>query len=475
MKAFGSFRRRLAAAAIVLTALAFPAASLAAQTVKLETSLGVANVTNGDTKYAQSVNATYDQVVKLQLYYHNTELPDSGKVAKDLTVKINIPNKAGKKQDVTSKVSAANANSVTSNATVNLDRSDAYLQYIPGSAVWKHNTGTNKDVKYVETKISDNVVTSGAGLRLEDEKPCYNFAATVTVLARVMVPGVKIVKESQVHGQTSKWSNNNTAKPADVLDYIITYQNIGNSVEKKVVIRDSLPPKLQLVSGSTKVYNTKYPSGKVVDNDNVTNSGIYIGDYNPGQTGYVTFRVKIPAESALACGKTEFRNVGVARPEGMNEYYNTAITTVTKECAEQPQYSCDAFHVTLGEKRSVTVDKFDYTAKNGATFKSVVIDWGDQTDALTTDKAVGQKHQYTKDGSYTLTATAHFMVNGKEVANSGSCSQTAEFKTPTTPTTPETPKELPNTGAGDVIGMFGAMTVAGAVAYRLFLSRRIAR
>jgi len=234
---FNTVSKRLAAAAIVGLALAFPAASMAAQTVRLESSLGVANVTRGDNKYKQSVSASYDNVVKLQVYYHNRENPDSGKIAKNLTVKINIPSGAGKTQTVTSKVSADNAKTVKDTATIKLDRADAYLQYVPGSAVWRHNTGTNKNVTFVNTKISDKVVTSGAGLRLENEKPCFNFAATVTVLARVMVPGVSVEKHVSEDG---KWVTSNTANPGEVIKYMISYKNIGNTEQKDVVIRDSL-------------------------------------------------------------------------------------------------------------------------------------------------------------------------------------------------------------------------------------------
>lgn len=45
----------------------------------------------------------------------------------------------------------------------------------------------------------------------------------------------------------------------------------------------------------------------------------------------------------------------------------------------------------------------------------------------------------------------------------------------TPPTTPATPTTLVNTGPGDVIGAFSAVTVAGALGYRLYLSRRLAR
>ncbi|MGH7192334.1 MAG: hypothetical protein ACREJM_02235 [Candidatus Saccharimonadales bacterium] len=57
--------------------------------------------------------------------------------------------------------------------------------------------------------------------------------------------------------------------------------------------------------------------------------------------------------------------------------------------------------------------------------------------------------------------------------------------TPTPPTTPPTatttkttttiPTTLVNTGPGDVIGAFSAVSVAGALGYRLYLSRRLAR
>lgn len=479
MKLFRSMsrlRKRLFATAIVLTAVAFPiATTMAAQTVKLEGSLGVANVTAGDTKYSPAVNATYDQVVKLQVYYHNTENPDSGKIAKDLTVKINIPNSAGKTQAVSSKISATDAsNTVNSTATVNLANDDAYLQYIPGSAVWKHNTGTNASVKYVETKISDNVVTNGAGLRLEDEKPCYNFSATVTVLARVMRPGVKITKQVEKDGETNKWSQSNKAMPGDTLKYKISYTNNGNTNQTNVVIRDSLPVKMSLVPNSTYLYNQTNPSGVLYKSDNITHGGIVAGNYGPGAIAFVTFKVKVPAATELNCGETTFTNVGVVQPKGFNEYYDSAKTTVNKVCENQPVYSCDQFTLTAEKNRVVTVDTFKQTAKDGATFNNVVINWGDKSDALTTNTPVGQKHSYAKDGEYTISATAHFTVNGKDVTATGSCTQKVSFNTPGTPPSVTPPTELPNTGAGDVIGLFAAVTAAGAIMHR-FMSRRTLR
>lgn len=47
--------------------------------------------------------------------------------------------------------------------------------------------------------------------------------------------------------------------------------------------------------------------------------------------------------------------------------------------------------------------------------------------------------------------------------------------TPSTPAAPTTTTTLVNTGPGDVIGAFSAATVAGALGYRLYLSRRLSR
>ena len=82
-------KRLMAAAALIAIAVMLPVSSLAADKVQLEGTIGVANQTAGQTKYGPSTNASYDQVVKVEVYYHNKELPDSGKIANNLKVKIN--------------------------------------------------------------------------------------------------------------------------------------------------------------------------------------------------------------------------------------------------------------------------------------------------------------------------------------------------------------------------------------------------
>lgn len=166
-----------------------------------------------------------------------------------------------------------------------------------------------------------------------------------------------------------------------------------------------------------------------------------------------------------------------------------------------PAYTCDAFNVVADDNRSVTVSKFTTAATNGATFKNAVIDWGDKSAILTTTNAVGQTHQYTADGSYLISATAHFMIagqTGEVTADGPQCQQQVVFKssmppvvtpptstpptvvttsTPPAATTPTpastTPTTLVNTGTGSIAGLFTAATLIGAFVHRRLIARHL--
>ena len=114
--------------------------------------------------------------------------------------------------------------------------------------------------------------------------------------------------------------------------YMISYQNNSDQVQKNVVARTSLAPKLSLVPNSTYLFNSTNPNGVLLDSNNITNGGVVIGGYLPGAGAYVVFSAAFPFSSDLACGPTDIRSVGVVRPESMSEYYNTATTQTFKRC-----------------------------------------------------------------------------------------------------------------------------------------------
>lgn len=469
-RTFKGLPKKLVATALVALALAIPASSIADATVKFEAATTVSNATlnAGTDNWSPSTSASYNQVVAVQVVYNNDEEADSGKTASNVHVKVNIPATAGTTQTITTLAGGDNTNKVTGSATVNLDRTDAYLQYIPGTATWKHAETANGPMTKTEA-ISDDVVLNANGVNLGTENPCQ--AGSVVVQARVMIPGVSVDKYVRQSGATT-WATSINAKVGDTIQYEIAYKNTGNTTENDVEFRDQLPKGITYVPGSTKLKSGNYPNGLNVTSDAlVASNGITVGDYAPGAAAYVMFDAKVTGEN-LVCGQNTLRNIAFVQPTGMNYYYNTADVVVNKECANQPMYSCDAFHVTIGDKRTVTVDTFKTSQSNGATFSNVVINWGDQSQALTTNNAVGQKHAYASDGKYTIVATAHFKVNGQDVATTGSCTQVVNFTTPSTPTQPTT---LVNTGAGSAMGIAAAVAAVSAVAYSVLTGRRLTR
>jgi hypothetical protein len=241
---------------------------------------------------------------------------------------------------------------------------------------------------------------------------------------------------------------------------------------------------MTFVSGSTILENGSYPNGTPLGtaSGTITNQGVDIGDYAPGANAYIEITVKAPVAAQLTCGDNLFRNVGVAHPEGMNEYYNTADVHITGACTPPvttiPTYQCTDLHLTTSGL-TATIDQFTQSSSNGATFKDVSVDWDDGSSPLLTNTAIGQSHVYATYGKYTIVATTHFTVNGADVpASTDNCTYVVTFTAPGTPiatTTTPAPTSLVNTGPGQVIGLFAGVSIASAFAYRLYLSRKLAR
>src|SRR5665213_498003 len=151
---FNSLPKKLAAGALIALAISLPVANVVAYApVSIVAQTGIANVTAGDTTYSSSVNASYDQVVKIQVNYINDSAPQSGLVADNVHIKINIPATPGVTQTITTDTTGSNTNDVRSSAVANLSDSRAYLQYETGTTVAKV---TNTDGSISEFNVPDS-------------------------------------------------------------------------------------------------------------------------------------------------------------------------------------------------------------------------------------------------------------------------------------------------------------------------------
>lgn len=289
---------------------------------EVESDTAVANVTTGHTQYYSSVNAQINDVVKVQVWYHNMEGSTSGKTGDNFNVKVNIPGTSQTAHTITTVLGGTNTNVITNSTAVNTSVATT-LQYIPGTAYRKYNSGTNTNPNIVTVGIPDGVVT-GSGYNIPALQPCWNFEETITVQARVMSPAVSIVKRVRIQ-DTGSYVTNLVAKPGSKLDYAFEIKNEGNVTLHNVIIRDMLPAGVSYVPGSVSLRSALYPNGHSIS-DAIFGNGNNIGSFTPGSNAVITFRATVA--SNLASGTHTFTNYAYVRSDELSEKYNVAIVTV---------------------------------------------------------------------------------------------------------------------------------------------------
>ncbi len=192
---------------------------------------------------------------------------------------------------------------------------------------------------------------------------------------------------------------------------------------------------------------------------------------------------------------------------------NQTVTVTSANCkttivVSPPIQECVAL-TAFGVDVSKRQYRFTATTKqsNGSTLQSASFDFGDNTSAKNVGPAsattVVTNHTYATAGDYTITSTVNFnTISGVKSATCTAKVTAVPEACPINPSLPKdspkckpcelnptlpvdsplcqppvipptTPPELPNTGVGSVVGIFGAATVAGVTAHRLFLSRRL--
>jgi len=321
--------KKLIMALAVVGITATPFATAAASSILIESTTQVANQTAGDTNYQNSVSAKIDDVVKVQVWIHNREEADSGLVADNVKVNVKLPTSGGA---ITSTVAGTNTNSISNTTTVNLTSPGTTLQYISGTATWRHNSGTNTNITYVDTPVSDSIVAGGA--ILGNIQPCFNFESTVTIEARVIGSAVSIQKLVRVDGSGSAYTAQNTANPGQTLDYVLKIANLGNTTLTGVEAGDNMPPYMTYVPGSTLLVDTNTSSSGQALPDGITTGGVTIDNLAPGGGELVYFKLQLA--NNIPCGNHPLENVGIVKAQGIQEVYNVATTTVNVTCQTPP-------------------------------------------------------------------------------------------------------------------------------------------
>jgi len=298
----------------------------AAGSANMDSTLNVANATRGDVNYVNNVTANVDQVVKFQVWYHNTEEANSGRTADSLNIKVAMPNTLGQSHTVTSTVKGTNTNSVSKTASVTTTV-PTRLVYIPGTAVRRYNNGTNANPNWVTVAIPDSIVTSG--YTINHMNPCWNFQESIYVQARVNASYLSIDKLDKVQGGPN-WLKDVSAQPGNTIDYLVNIKNEGNTVIHNIVVRDAVPTGLQYVAGSARLINAANPNGVTIS-DSLVTTGVNIGNYNPGANAIVRYSVLVPATYS-PCGSVVWTNNVAAASSETSDITSSAIVRSSYVC-----------------------------------------------------------------------------------------------------------------------------------------------
>jgi uncharacterized repeat protein (TIGR01451 family) len=369
--------------------------------------------------------------VVLRTYVHNNANQSTNAsglgVAKGTKVRIALPTAEGQVLRARSYISATNAAQVE-DTTDMLGTSSFKVSYVPGSARLLRGTASYA--------LSDSIVSTGALIgdkTMNGNLPgCFDYAALVEIHVKITVtpkPDLQLTKEVRKSGTTT-WNKEISAKPGDKVQWILGTKNIGNVTLNEVKARDVLPPHLDVVPGSVKVYNGATSS---VQNDApLFGGGLILNTYPVAGVKYVMFETTVKDDFSTCT--IRLRNLAYANSkETPTEDQDSAVVNVTKDnCTPPtPTYSCDMLKAEISSGRLV---KFTTTASatNGASIVKYIYTYGDGKTEEFNAPTNTANHTYAADGNYSAKVQVVVSVNGTtKTIDGANCATTVNFNTPT--------------------------------------------
>lgn len=412
-------------------------------------------------------------------------------VAKDVHVKLLLPEEVGNGVDVMTHITSSNAkqDKIWDTGTLVNNSQKFSVNYVPGSAKIYNQAHING------MALNDDIMNAPKGAKIgyqnmDGNLPgCFEFSAYVYVKVKIAAPQIKFDKKVRLEGQgPADWKSEIHAKRGDRVEYVLDFKNTGSAVARNLILEDQLPSNVELVPGSVEWVDSNRPNGTPVTDSYLFDKGrgFGVGNYGVNGGGYIYFdaKVKDTVDECVA------KNVAHIRGDNIPKTEDDAVIIID-DCQPpvvNPVYSCDAL-------RATRISRFEYkfdteaTAENGAEIVSYTYDFGDNSTPLTTDKD-SVNHTYAEPGQYATKVTVNVDVNGEtKTATSEECMVTISI--PKNPENcpipgkehlpkdskeckekPTTPEELPNTGAGAVAGIVGAVTAAGTAAHVAVTRRR---
>lgn len=293
--------------------------------------------------YEDNINIEAGKEYEVYVYVHNNaaaNLNESGKgVAQNVALKANFPTKlaAGDAGVVKGTINASNAKptSVWDEAYLNAN-SPVYLSYVPNSATIHNGGSANGQILDGESLFGKD----GARLAYDNNywgiiPGCNEFAGYVTYRIKADVPGFWTEKTVSAAG-ANDYKDTITASVGDTLDFKITYENTGTTIQNDVTLYDTLPNGLEYVPGTLSAVTPSNPNGIKIDDSKFSlGEGFVIGGYNAGEKAEITYQAKIVDNTEIfACGETTIYNEGKIATANGTETDKTKIKVV-RDCGNE--------------------------------------------------------------------------------------------------------------------------------------------
>jgi uncharacterized repeat protein (TIGR01451 family) len=291
-----------------------------------------------DDKYRDSVDLEVGAEYEVAIWFHNdasASLNDSGKgLATNVRLFMDQPNvvKKGQAGEIKGTIHSAEGDpkEVWDTAYVHTN-STVLLRYVANSATIHNNGSANGQILNSDALFGE----SGAYLAYSTNHwgvvpGCNEYAGYVTYRFKVDQAGFKISKTVSEENQND-YKEEIKVKPGDVLDFKIDYTNTGTINQLQIKAYDHMPNGLSYVSGTSFFKSNVNTAGTFIS-DNLFNGGANLGDFKPGDTMTLTYKVEVVDDKTIfPCGDTKvYNNASIATENGTG--YDKVAVTVHRDC-----------------------------------------------------------------------------------------------------------------------------------------------
>jgi len=339
---------------------------------------------SSQSDHDNGVTADAGDEVEFQVYYHNSGVAEDE--ATNVIVRANLPGGTRDIHEVSATIDSDQTSAISSsdafrggNIDIRINGSAQTLEFISGSVVWYPNHST------ASQSLSNSNSLLSSGVNIGTVKGCFDFSGFLTFRARVgststpseerdLSISKRVINVTKGDGSLRDSTN---ANPHDRVRFEIRFDIRGNASQSNVIVRDIMPSRLQLISGSLRV------DGSTISNESeFFGSGRNFGTLSAGRNIVIVYEVTV-SESGSFSGTTVLTNTSNVRSDQVGTRQDEA-DVVVQPSAATTSFSLRkaAFNVTKGvDATTVAADPGDsvtytlfYKNTGTITLNNVVIE-----------------------------------------------------------------------------------------------------